>query len=178
MISAMQKTSYRNINFGSERNAHRQSGMGKIKEKFDPDVTATDVGVGAVAAAAVPTATGVLKNANEGLKVATKISNQGSAIVEAIPKNKATFKNLFMNLGKFAEESKILAPLAKIAKTKPFQRIAGIFGGSIAIAFTVADMGNIVNTSADLATSYVASNQNNRYNRYNRYDRCDSYGRY
>lgn len=162
MISAMQNPSYRNISFGSERPENRRGNAEKIKEKLNPDVTATDVGVGAAAAAAVPTATGVLKNANNGLKAATKITKQGGDVLEAIPKNKKMYKNLFVRWGQMAENSRILAPVAKIAKTPAFKGVAGVLGGGIALAFCIADMGNIVNTSADLAKSY---NQTQNYNR-------------
>lgn len=125
----------------------------KVDKQDVVEGAAATAGVGATAALA-KTGKTVTKVGN-GLKDAMGVTKKADNVISAIPKNKNLYKSWFLRIIENMEKSFLLKPLAKLAKMPFVQRVAGVFGGVIAAAFCITDMGNIVRTSASLADTYT-----------------------
>lgn len=129
-------------------------------EDFTEGAAAT-AGASAIAAGARRVSRRVSRSASKGIETTTKslktvnrIAKKSSDMIEALPKNKIKFQGRLLKAIESAEKIKFLRPFAKLAKNPVVVRFAGAFGFFIGFAFLIADLGNIINVSSNLAQNF------------------------
>lgn len=136
-----------------------QSGRNRAEveaEDFTEGAAAT-AGASAIAAGARRVSRGASKGietTTKSLKTVNRVAKKSSDMIEALPKNKIKFQGRLLKAIESAEKIKFLRPFAKLAKNPVVVRFAGAFGFFIGFAFLIADLGNIINVSSNLAQNF------------------------